>query len=509
MMRRRLLPMVLIAAVIVTVPGAAFASWTGGGSGSAYGAAMSMPAGPTPIVGAVGRTVTVTWSSVHFADLTDVNAYLVTRYDTNDVAQSVGASCAGAIVALTCAETAVPPGVWTYTLTPKQGSWLGAESAESSPVTVDPASLSFSGSTILATLPSVLSGSVASFLPGETVTYRLDDPSTGPILAGSLTPSPVPATGTSAMTVTIPVLVSAGGHTVYAIGSVGSQASGTFTVLPHDVTAPTVSSAIIGKSVGGIGGYLKQGAQYHIYANPIDLGSPAIGLSTVRANVSTITSGATNVALNLGVYTFQGVAYTHRSAIQTASNPLAAGVKNFTITATDLLGNSASPSFTATVDNTVPTATDVQTVNVGGGTNGKAEAGDTITFTYSEPMDPYSILAGWNGSSTAVTLRLIQNGGGDRVEIWNALNLSQLPLGLTRLNRTDYTTATVSFVTSTMVMSGSTITITLGVPGGATTTAAGNGAMTLTPVATATDRAANAINVAVVPTESGAADKDF
>ena len=508
MMVRRLVSMGLGVVLLLAVPGVAFASWVGAGSGDAFTGAVSMPGGPTPTSSATGRTVTVNWPAVQFPDSTNVNAYVIKRYNTSDVAQTIGASCDGTITSLTCTESAVPPGIWTYTVTPKHGAWLGAEGPESVALTVDPPSMSFSSSTTLSSLPSVLSGSVSNFLPGETLTFRLDDPSSGTILSGSVTPSSIPASGTSAITVTIPVLVSAGSHTVYAIGSLGSQASKTITVQPHDVTAPTVSSAVIAKSAGGVGGFIKQGGQYYVYANPIDLGSPTSGLSTVRANVSAITTGATNVSLSLGVYTVEGVVYTHRSAIQTANNPLTAGSKNFTITATDIAGNASSPSFSVTVDNTAPTATDVQTTNVGGGTDGKAETGDTITFTYSETLDPYSILAGWNGSSTAVTVRLRNSGGGDRFEIWNGLNLTQLPLGLTRLNRTDYTTATVNFLTSTMVRSGSTITITLGLPSGATTTAAASAAMTLTPSATATDRAANASSTAVA-TETGAADKDF
>ena len=410
-MMRRLVSTGLGAVLLVAMPGVAFASWIGGGSGNVYTGAVSMPGGPTPTASATGRTVTVNWSSVQFPDSTNVNAYVVKRYNTSDVEQPIGASCNGTITALTCTESAVPPGIWTYTVTPKHGAWLGTEGQESVALTVAPPSMSYSSSTSLSSLPSVLSGSVSSFLPGETLTFRLDDPSTGTILSGSVTPSPIPASGTSAITVTIPVLVTAGDHTVYAIGSLGSQASGAFTVLPHDVTAPTVSSAVIAKSAGGVGGFIKQGGQYRIYANPVDQGSPASGLSTVRANVSTITSGATNVALTVGMYTVEGVDYTHRSPLQTANNPLAAGSRSFTITATDIAGNSSSPSFSVTVDNTVPVATDVQTTNVGGGTNGEAETGDTITFTYSEILDPYSILAGWDGSSTTVTVRLIQLGG--------------------------------------------------------------------------------------------------
>ena len=47
-----------------------------------------------------------------------------------------------------------------------------------------------------------------------------------------------------------------------------------------------------------------------------------------------------------------------------------------------------------------PAAVDVQTTNVGGGTPGFAEPGDTIVFTFSEPINPGSVLAGWTGSTT-------------------------------------------------------------------------------------------------------------
>ena len=142
----------------------------------------------------------------------------------------------------------------------------------------------------------------------------------------------------------------------------------------------------------------------------------------MRANVSTVTSGGTNVALTAGSYTVEGVSYNYRSALQTASNPLAAGSKSFSITATDVATNSATQGgFSVVVDNTAPSATDVQTVN-GGATPGRAETGDQLVLTYSEPMDPDRVLAGWTGASTGVTVRLVQNGGGDRVQIRNAAN---------------------------------------------------------------------------------------
>ena len=80
-----------------------------------------------------------------------------------------------------------------------------------------------------------------------------------------------------------------------------------------------------------------------------------------------------------------------------------------------------------TVDNTAPTASNVQAVNVAS-TVGQAELSDTITYTFSEPIDPQSILAGWTGASTNVVVRL-NNANPDTVTIYNSANTTQLPLG--------------------------------------------------------------------------------
>ncbi|TMC65884.1 MAG: hypothetical protein E6J17_01405 [Chloroflexi bacterium] len=80
--------------------------------------------------------------------------------------------------------------------------------------------------------------------------------------------------------------------------------------------------------------------------------------------------------------------------------------------------------------------------------------------------------------------------------------------------RTDYVTGNVTFgatgTASTMVMSGATVTITLGTVsnGVLVTTAAGTGKMAWTPSAAALDLAGNACTTTVT-NESGVNDKDF
>jgi hypothetical protein len=433
-----------------------------------------MPSGPTPTVSVSGRNVVVSWSGVSLPDSTAITTYRVARYETSDVAQTIGASCDGTVSGLTCTETAVPAGTWKYRITPKRSQWLGGAGAESPDAVVAAPSLSLSPTTI-SVPPSTLTGSVASFITGETITFRLDDPSSGTVLSGSVSSSPIPFSGSSSVSVTIPASTASGAHTVYAIGSQGSQASRAITVSPYDIDAPTVSRAVIAKSTGGVGAYVRQGGRYFVYAQVADTGNPATGVSTVRSNLSTVTTGATSVALSPGSYSIEGASYNYRSAVQTASNPLTAGSKSFSIAATDAGGNSTTASgFSVTVHNTPPAGSDVQTTNVSGGTNGKAETGDSITFTFTEQVDPFILLSGWDGSATSVSVRLVQNGGGDRVQIYNASNSVVLPLGTLFLNRTDYVGGgTTSFTGSTMVMNGSVITIALGTPNGTTTTAAG------------------------------------
>jgi len=281
-----------------------------------------------------------------------------------------------------------------------------------------------------------------------------------------------------------------------------------------DFRAPTVSASVLAKTAGGTVGQLKKGGTYYVYANASDAGNPASGVATVTANVSSITSGSTAVALSAGSFTAGGVAYAYRSASLTAGSSLAAGSYSYSLTSTDVAGNSKTQSgYSVVVDNTAPAGTDVQTLN-GGTANGLAEAGDKISFSFSKAIDPNSVLAGWSGAATNVVLRL-NNGSGsgnDTATIYNAANSTQLPLGSVNLGRTDYTPANITFgasgTASSMAMSGNTITVTLGTQSAAATTAAGTGTMSWTPSASATDQAGNATSTTAV-TESGTADIDF
>jgi hypothetical protein len=505
--RARLVVLLTAAAIVASIPGVAWASWSAGAVGSASAVAFLMPAGDTPSASAAGRNVDVSWPQSTFPNADPVGGYVVSRYDVlTGTPQTVGAGCDGVVTADACTEADVPPGQWSYTVRPVHEGWTGTEGPSSATVAVESPLLSLAPTTITS-LPATLTGVVSGFLTGETVTFRLDDPGSGTVLVGSITPDPIPGDGTASVSVTIPGGTSLGSHTVFAVGSLGTVAAAAVDVV--DATVPTITALAIGKSEGGTTGYVRQGGTYYVYANVADPGDPASGVATVTADVSAVTTGQTAVPLVAGSYTAGGVSYNYGSAALTASNPLSAGTKAFTVSSTDTAGNPATPAASSVVvDNTRPSASDIQTANASGGTVGRAETGDTITFTFSERMEPGSFLAGWDGSAATVTVRLVNNASNDRILIRDAADANQLPFGTVNLGRTDYTASTRRFLSSTMVMSGSTIVVTLGTPNGAVTTAAGNGTMTWSPVATPYDLAGN-LHTTTARTERGAADREF
>jgi hypothetical protein len=270
---------------------------------------------------------------------------------------------------------------------------------------------------------------------------------------------------------------------------------------------------VIQKTAGGATGYIRQGGTYRVHANVTDSGNPSSGITSVTGNLSALSAGQTAAALSSGTFTAGGLGYNYRSAAVTASATLAAGGYTYSLTSADGAAQSRTQTgFSVIVDNTAPTASDVQTANTAGGTVGKPEIGDTATLTYSEPIDPDSVLSGWTGASINVVARIDNTAPTDRFAVYNAANTTQLPLGTVDLGLNDYVTTNVTFGASgtaaTMTQSGNAITITLGTASSVPGTASKNGAMIWSPSATATDRAGNA-ETTTTQNETGTADKDF
>ena len=171
---------------------------------------------------------------------------------------------------------------------------------------------------------------------------------------------------------------------------------------------------------------------------------------------------------------------------------LAQGTYTAVVTQADTSGNTGtSNANTFTVDTTAPAATNITGANKTGGTAGKIESGDTLTYTYSEAVTPASVWTGWSGASTAVHIRFT-NSGNDTITVLTTANAASINLGSVATNA-DYVTATTTFnATIAMSSDGTSVIVTLGTPSSVSASASPGRNMSWTPSASVKDLAGNA-----------------
>ena len=303
---------------------------------------------------------------------------------------------------------------------------------------------------------------------------------------------------------TVAIAASNVGVTFGAFAGQTAASANVITAMP-DFRGPTISAVAIGKSTGFASGFIRSGGTYYVYANVTDVGTPPSGVATVRANVTNVTVGQTAVPLTAGTYSAGGASYNYRSAQLTAA-ALPNSTIGFSVTATDAASNASLLNGSVTVDSAAPAASGIA---ASGGVASRTDVGDVFALTTTDTLDSFRLLANWTGAATTVQVRLLNQGGGDRLEIRDPTGVTILPFGTISLGRTDYATATVTFPASTMTQSGNTISIVLGgTMSGTPTTAAGTGTMVWTPSATATDRAGNAMPTTAF-NEPAPVDRDF
>jgi hypothetical protein len=192
----------------------------------------------------------------------------------------------------------------------------------------------------------------------------------------------------------------------------------------------------------------------------------------------------------------------------TTASALTAGTYTVQASQTDSSGNTGtSNANTFVLDTTKPTATRVVGTNKAGGTAGKIEAGDTLTFTWSEAIDPTSVMSGWNGAATNVRVRFTNNSSNDSIQVYDATGATQLGMGSVTTGG-NYVSGTTNF-TATMALSadGTTITITFGTPTNVRSTPVTVKSMTWTFSAVVKDVAGNAITAGTWTETDG--DVDF
>jgi hypothetical protein len=168
-----------------------------------------------------------------------------------------------------------------------------------------------------------------------------------------------------------------------------------------------------------------------------------------------------------------------------------------------------SGSFLITIDNTAPTAADIQATN-GGATPGRLEPGDAVMLTWSEPIAPASVLAGWNGTDQAIRVRVTDAAANDQLDFYDSTGTTRLGLVATAADLklgADFVTASSDF-DATMKLSGNAIIVTLDAQRSGTLTTAAAGTMTWRPSAGATDLLGNP-SATTLRTETGAGDVDF
>jgi hypothetical protein len=172
-----------------------------------------------------------------------------------------------------------------------------------------------------------------------------------------------------------------------------------------------------------------------------------------------------------------------------------------------LLKTTTTTPITITVDNVAPTAVDIQAAN--GGTANTMDAGDTLTFTYSEAILPSSLLSAWDGTATAVTVRVNDAGANDTLEVYDGANTTKLNLTAAAMDLNRDVAGTNATFSATMQRSGNAVVVTLGaLVSGTLKYGVKKGRMTWAPSTAATDLADNAVSAAAV-TEGGGNDRDF
>ena len=195
------------------------------------------------------------------------------------------------------------------------------------------------------------------------------------------------------------------------------------------------------------------------------------GLAKVEVSVQRASNG-----LYLTGTTFSAAAQTWTTATGTTSWSSAIAATTFSadgtytvfVRATDTVGNVATTSTAFVIDKTKPTGVGFATTNVQNAR--RLEAGDTHTLTYSEAVNPGSIIAGWNGTTTQNVVKAANSGTNDRLTVFASNGTTSLPLGTVALKRGDYVNGAMTFgltgTPSTLTMSGSSLTIRLGTPSG-------------------------------------------
>jgi hypothetical protein len=223
----------------------------------------------------------------------------------------------------------------------------------------------------------------------------------------------------------------------------------------------------------------------HIYAGTTVSGTPVQALTAPRSGAAW---SATATALAAGA------TYTARA------------------TQTDSGGNTGSATVTFTIDTAPPTPAMVSAANAAGGTPGRLDTGDSITYRFSEAIAPGSVLSTFSGAGTAnVRVRFTNAGATDSLTVLDSAGAANVKLDTSVATNANLVTGAVTWsATMTQSSDATSFTIVLGTAptSGLASTVNTAKNMTWTSKAGPADRAGNAIAAATAVTETDG-DVDF
>jgi hypothetical protein len=263
------------------------------------------------------------------------------------------------------------------------------------------------------------------------------------------------------------------------------------------------------------------------FAPAVTLTAPAAGsftndtTPTFSGGAGTATGDSTTVTLRIYAgTTATGTAAQTRTATRsgatwttTLTTALAAGTYTARATQTDTGGNTGSATVTFTVDRTIPQPASIAAANATGGTEGRLDAGDSITYTFNEAIAPASVLSTFAGGSTtaAVQVYLYNAADTDYLTLLDGSGQQNVKLDTYVATNAELVTANVAWpATMTQSADGTAFTITLGAAPatGLATTVNPAKNMAWTTKAGPADRAGNAIAATSTVTEADT-DIDF
>lgn len=336
----------------------AYFSATGTGTAQATVATINGPSGVTAVQG--GSSITVAWNAATLSSGGAVQGYSVKRSDGTTICGSPTL-----VTTLSCTDSSVPSGTYTYTVTAIYNSWDSTATSAGFTVLTAP--------TIGSEPPSVSNSTSASlsFSGGNGNSYQCQ------------------LDGGAYVTCTSPTSYSAlsqGSH-MFNVRAANGSSSGPATSYSWlvDTVAPTQSLAL----ASGVSGAYLSGSTLYYKGNVagsfkvVDTVSDS-GSGPASANFpNTATTGWTHTAET--VTTPSGGPYTSGSFSWTASptNPAA-----YTVTGADVAGNTSPASLTFVSDTTAPTG-GALTVNGTAASSGgsTSQATNSTSFTIASRTD--------------------------------------------------------------------------------------------------------------------------